>query len=315
MDRYRKHDVILISDSNVRVRPSYLRETACYLAEPGVGLVTNLFAGVGEATPARSWRTSSSTGSSPAAWRWRRAARHLRGRQVDADAGPGPGGDRRVRRGCATCWPRTRSSASGCGKAGYSIRLSHHVIENVNRRRGFNWFLNRHSRWYKIRRQMALSAFLVEPMANLATVGLVWAFSGDSGIAWGGLAACRPGHGPRRVQTRWLSGRFPELRHLLFSPVKDFSSCRSGSTRWSTRGSTGGAIGSTSAGSPGSAWPGCHATSAAASAGSGNSGRGTVPPRAMRKSARGLLRTEIWALGCGSSPSRRRNPRDRKNPS
>ena len=37
MDRHRKHDVILISDSNVRVRPSYLRETACYLAEPGWG--------------------------------------------------------------------------------------------------------------------------------------------------------------------------------------------------------------------------------------------------------------------------------------
>ena len=41
-------------------------------------------------------------------------------------------------------------------KAGYSIRLSHHVIENVNRQRSFRWFLNRHSRWYKIRRQMAL---------------------------------------------------------------------------------------------------------------------------------------------------------------
>ena len=48
MERHRKYDVILISDSNVRVRPSYLRETASYLAEPGVGLVTNLFTGVGE---------------------------------------------------------------------------------------------------------------------------------------------------------------------------------------------------------------------------------------------------------------------------
>src|ERR1700677_4375592 len=48
MERHRKHDVILISDSNVRVRASYLRETACYLAEPGVGLVSNLFTGVGE---------------------------------------------------------------------------------------------------------------------------------------------------------------------------------------------------------------------------------------------------------------------------
>jgi len=48
MQRYRRHDVILISDSNVRVAPSYLRETACYLADPRVGLVTNVFTGVGE---------------------------------------------------------------------------------------------------------------------------------------------------------------------------------------------------------------------------------------------------------------------------
>ena len=48
MERHRRHDVILISDSNVLARPSYLRETACYLADPGVGLVTNLFAGVEE---------------------------------------------------------------------------------------------------------------------------------------------------------------------------------------------------------------------------------------------------------------------------
>ncbi|MEO6811580.1 MAG: glycosyltransferase, partial [Isosphaeraceae bacterium] len=46
---HRTHETILISDSNVRVRPGYLRETACYLADPSVGLVTNLFAGVGEA--------------------------------------------------------------------------------------------------------------------------------------------------------------------------------------------------------------------------------------------------------------------------
>src|SRR5262245_40120598 len=47
-ERHPKPSVSLTSDSSVRVRTSYLRETACYLAEPGVGLVTNLFAGVGE---------------------------------------------------------------------------------------------------------------------------------------------------------------------------------------------------------------------------------------------------------------------------
>jgi ceramide glucosyltransferase len=107
-------------------------------------------------------------------------------------------------------------------QAGYSIRMSHHVIENVNRRRSFQWFLNRHSRWYKIRRQMALPTFVIEPAANLATVGLVWAFSGESGIAWGGLLML-VGLGIVRdaVQTRWLRGSFPKLRHLLYSPVKD----------------------------------------------------------------------------------------------
>ena len=107
-------------------------------------------------------------------------------------------------------------------QAGYSIRLSHHVIDNVNSRRSFQWFLNRHSRWYKIRRQMALPAFLAEPAANLATVGLVWAFSGESGIAWGGLLVL-VGLGMVRdaVQTRWLRGSFPKLRHLLYSPAKD----------------------------------------------------------------------------------------------
>ena len=48
MERYRRFETILISDSNVRVRPSYLRETACYLSDPGVGLVSNLFSGVDE---------------------------------------------------------------------------------------------------------------------------------------------------------------------------------------------------------------------------------------------------------------------------
>ena len=67
-----------------------------------------------------------------------------------------------------------------------------------------------------------MPAFLAEPTANLATVGLVWAFSGESGIAWGGLLLL-VGLGMVRdaIQTRWLRGSFPKLRHLLYSPVKD----------------------------------------------------------------------------------------------
>jgi ceramide glucosyltransferase len=222
MERHRKHDVILISDSNVRVRPSYLRETACYLAEPGVGLVTNLFAGVGES----------------------HAGAVMENLQLNGFIAGGVAGAAVMRVTCVVgksmLMPVAALEAIGgfaavrnllaedqaigvrVRKAGYSIRLSHHVIDNVNSRRTFQWFLNRHSRWYKIRRQMALPAFVAEPAANLATVGLVWAFSGESGIAWGGLLLL-VGLGIVRdaVQTRWLRGSFPKLRHLLYSPVKD----------------------------------------------------------------------------------------------
>jgi ceramide glucosyltransferase len=222
MLRYRKHDTILISDSNVRVRPSYLRETACYLATPGVGLVTNLFVGVGETQTGAVLENLHLNGyiASGVA-----LAAMLRVTCVVGKSMLMPvrvleaiGGFASVRNLLA----EDQVIGMRVRKAGYSIRLSHHVIANVNQARGFRWFLNRHSRWYKIRRRLALPAFVAEPMANLAAIGLIWALSGQSGIAWGGLVGL-VGLGIVRdaVQTRWLRGSFPRVDHLLFSPVKD----------------------------------------------------------------------------------------------
>jgi ceramide glucosyltransferase len=222
MDRFRKHQVILISDSNVRVRPSYLRETARYLADPGVGLVTNLFVGVGETRSGAVMENLQLNGFIAGNMALASVLRVTcvvgKSMLMPVPVLEAIGGFARVRNLLA----EDQVIGVLVRKAGYSIRLSDHVIDNVNLRRGFNWFLNRHSRWYKIRRQMALPTFVAEPMANLATVGLVWAFSGDSGIAWGGLAGL-VGLGIARdaLQTRWLSGRFPRLRSLLFSPIKD----------------------------------------------------------------------------------------------
>ena len=222
IERHRKHDVILISDSNVRVRPSYLRETASYLAEPGVGLVTNLFTGVGEIHASAVLENLQLNGyiAGGVASAAVLGATCVVGKSmlIPVRALDSIGGFAAMRNVLA----EDQVIGVRVRKAGYSIRLSHHVIENVNRHRSFRWFLNRHSRWFKIRRQMALPAFLLEPAANLTTVALVWAFSGDSGLAWGGLLFLI-GLGMVRdaIQARRLRGTFPKARHLLYSPVKD----------------------------------------------------------------------------------------------
>jgi len=222
MDGHRKHDVILISDSNVRVRPDYLRETTCYLAEPGVGLVSNIFVGVGEVHTAAIMENLHLNGyiAGGVAMASVLGITCVVGKSMlmPVEVLRSIGGFGAVRNLLA----EDQVMGALIRKAGYGLRLSHHVVENVNRERSFRWFLNRHSRWDKIRFRMALPVFLFEPVANLASVGLVWAFSGDSGVAWGGLVLL-VGLGMIRdaVQSRWLRGRFPKFRHLVYSPAKD----------------------------------------------------------------------------------------------
>ena len=222
MDRHRKHDTILISDSNVRARPSYLRETTCYLAESGVGLVSNIFVGVGETQTGAILENLQLNGfiAGGVAMAAMLRVTCVVGKSMlmpvrVLEAIGGFAGVRNLLAEDQVIGVRVR-------KAGYSIRLSHHVIENVNQARGLTWFLNRHSRWYKIRRRLALPAFLAEPWANLASIGLVWAFSGESGVAWGGLVVL-VGLGMLRdgFQSKRLRGSWPKFRHLLLSPVKD----------------------------------------------------------------------------------------------
>jgi ceramide glucosyltransferase len=222
MEPYRKHDVLLISDSNVLVRPSYLRETACYLAEPGVGLVSNIFVGVGEQHTGAVLENLQLNGfiAGGVAMAEVLGVTCVVGKSmlIPVQALQAAGGFAGVRNLLA----EDQALGVRIRKAGYSLRLSHHVIDNVNHERSFKWFLNRHSRWYKIRRQMALPAFIFEPLTNLSVVGLVWALSGESGLAWGGLLGL-VGLGMLRdaVQTKWLRGTYPKLRHLPFSPLKD----------------------------------------------------------------------------------------------
>ncbi|GAC1333562.1 MAG: ceramide glucosyltransferase [Isosphaeraceae bacterium] len=222
LNRLRKHDYILISDSNVRVRPSYLRETVRDLSDPAVGLVSNIFAGVDEASFGAAMENLQLNGfvSAGVSLASMVGATCVVGksmmmpvRVLDAI-----GGFASVRNLLA----EDQAIGIKVRKAGFAVKLSRHVIDNVNQARGFRWFLNRHSRWYKIRRRMAPPAFFVEPFTNLTAVGLVWALSDDTGVAWGGLLVLAGLSVARDAfQTYWLRGTFPKARHLLLCPVKD----------------------------------------------------------------------------------------------
>lgn len=222
MERYRKHDVILISDSNVRARPSYLRETACYLADPSVGLVTNLFAGVDEVKTGAALENLQLNGLIASGVALANVMRItcVVGKSIMMpmrvlQAIGGFAGVRNLLAEDQVIGLRVR-------KAGYAIRLSHHVIDNVNHHRGFRWFLNRHSRWYKIRRRLAFPAFCTEPLVNLPMIGIVWAFSGETGLAWGGLLILLALTVARdAIHSYRMRGKLPRYEHILLSPVKD----------------------------------------------------------------------------------------------
>ena len=224
MDRYRKHDVILISDSNVRVKPSYLRETACYLAEPGVGLVTNLFAGVGDtysgATMENLQLNGFIAGGMALASVMRVTCVVGKSMMMPVKALEAIGGFARVRNLLA----EDQVIGVLVRKAGYSIRLSHHVIDNVNRRRGFNWFLNRHSRWYKIRRRMAAAHVSCrtdgQPRGRGSGVGVLGRVGNRLGGARG---AGGPGDGSRRDPDPLAVRSVPRAPAVAFQPDQGFS--------------------------------------------------------------------------------------------
>jgi ceramide glucosyltransferase len=217
-----KHGVILISDSNVRARPGYLRETACYLADPSVGLVTNVFAGVDEkrlgAALENLQLNGFVAGNLAAAFALGITCVVGKSMLMPVKVLRAIGGFASVRNLLA----EDQAVGVKVRKAGYAIRLSHHVIENVNESRDLRWFLNRHSRWLKIRYQMATATYLIEPLSNLTFVGLVWALASGTPVAWAGLGALWAlGVARDAVQTRWLRGSYPKVRDLPLSLVKD----------------------------------------------------------------------------------------------
>jgi ceramide glucosyltransferase len=167
LSRFARHELLLISDSNVRARPDYLAATAAELADPAVGLVTNPIAGSGERSTGALLEglhlvTFVARATAFAAAHLARACvvgKSMLFRRSDLMR---LGGWDMVRDVLAEDYVIGQAFQ----RAGFRVACSGHVLQTYNRDWPISRFVNRHLRWGQMRRRVHLPAYLLEPVLS-----------------------------------------------------------------------------------------------------------------------------------------------------
>lgn len=199
-----RHDILLVSDSNVEVEPSYLKATVRPLLDPGVGLVTNPVRGRGgRCLGSRLENLHLNTfvaGGTAFLFRFLRlpcvVGKSMLFRKSSLET---LGGLRAFRDFLAEDYVIGRE----VHRAGMRVVLAPHAVTNVNIHSGTKRFLSRHSRWGKLRRRLGGPRYLGELIGNPVFVAAC-------------AAVARPG-----AITLALLGARVSLPLYLLVPVKD----------------------------------------------------------------------------------------------
>ena len=248
LTRVAHHDLLLVSDADVRPEPGYLRALAAELEDGAartpdsdrserlgkwrsrpVGLVANLLVGAHEESVGAAWESLHFAGwVTPALSAADRLAGHPcvvgKSMLVRREALEAAGGWHGVRDVLAEDYVLGRRIQ----EAGFRVALCRHPVIAVHRRRSSKSFLARHLRWSQMRARIAPAAYLVEPLLNPVPWVIAWAVACSlDGAPRTALAGAAAGVAAKAVLDalllHHLRGAFPSPRHLALGPIKDLA--------------------------------------------------------------------------------------------
>ncbi len=213
-----RFDLVLVSDSNVRAPVHYVRELATLYANEKPGLVTNMFAGVGESSLGAALENVQLSGFCAAGTALPtllgdpllvgKSALFSRRRLERL------GGLRRLSDVLAEDFVMGKTFAH----AGSRVILAPTVLETVTRGITLGAMVARHLRWAMMRYRLRPLAAVLEPVVSpLALLPLAWLVLGPWALAWAaGLLTLRDLGG-------WLALRGPHRWYLpvLLSPLRE----------------------------------------------------------------------------------------------
>jgi ceramide glucosyltransferase len=224
LERVATGEVYVISDSNVRVSPSYLWSLVAELVDERVGLATSLFAGTGEKTLGAALENLQLCASTQPGLV---AMNAVTKRQLTVGKSMAVRRRDLARLGGFLCVGDVLAEDHALGRrfldCGFGVRTTLDLVENRNVACSVMRTIERHTRWSKIRRALFPAGFVTEPILTpiiAASLGLLLA-PGKITAAMLGIA-CVAQTTIALLAVRLLRGHWLAWRYLPLEIVRSY---------------------------------------------------------------------------------------------